>query len=52
MATDEANFQRFLGRMLGDAGVAMSIGPVLLGDNLGLYKTLSVAGPLISAELV
>jgi SAM-dependent methyltransferase len=51
MAIDEANFQQFLGKMLGDAGAAMGIGLVLLGDKLGLYKALATAGPLTSAEL-
>jgi hypothetical protein len=51
MAIDEAKFQQFLGKMLGDAGAAMGIGLVLLGDKFGLYKALAAAGPLTSAEL-
>ena len=51
MAIDEAKLQQLLGKMLGDAGAALSIGPVLLGDSLGLYKTLAAAGPLTSADL-
>jgi SAM-dependent methyltransferase len=51
MAIDEAKLQQLLGKMLGDAGAALSIGLVLLGDSLGLYKTLTSAGPLTSADL-
>ena len=51
MAIDEAKLQQLLGKMLGDAGAAMSIGLVLLGDSLGLYKALATAGPLTSADL-
>ena len=51
MTTDATKFQRFLEEMLDDAGAAMGIGLVLLGDKLGLYKALAAAGPLTSAEL-
>jgi SAM-dependent methyltransferase len=51
MAINEATFQQFLGKMLDDAGAAMGIGLVLLGDKLGLYKALAAAGPLTSSEL-
>jgi len=37
--------------MLDDAGAAMGIGLVLLGDKLGLYKALAAAGPMTSSEL-
>jgi SAM-dependent methyltransferase len=51
MAIDEAKLQQLLGKMLGEAGAAMGIGLVLLGDKFGLYKALAAAGPLTSAEL-
>ena len=51
MAINEATFQQFLDKMLGDAGAAMGIGLVLLGDKFGLYKALAAAGPLTSSEL-
>src|ERR1700739_1324033 len=51
MAIDESKLQQLLGKMLGEAGAAMSIGLVLLGDKCGLYKTLGAGGPLTSAEL-
>ena len=51
MAVNEATFQQFIGKLLDDAGAAMGIGLVLLGDKFGLYKTLAAAGPLTSSEL-
>src|SRR5260370_41938461 len=50
MAIDEAKLQQFLGKRVGEAGAAMSIGLVLLGDKCGLYKALAAGGPLTSAE--
>jgi SAM-dependent methyltransferase len=51
MAIDETKLQQLLGKMLGEAGAAMGIGLVLLGDKFGLYKALAANGPLTSAEL-
>lgn len=51
MTIDEAKLQELLGKMLGEAGAALGIGLVLLGDKFGLYKALAAAGPLTSAEL-
>jgi len=51
MAVDERKLQELIGKLLGDAGAAMGIGLVLLGDKFGLYKTLAAAGPLTPAEL-
>jgi SAM-dependent methyltransferase len=51
MAIDEAKLQQLLGKMLGEAGAAMGIGLVLLGDKFGMYKALAANGPLTSAEL-
>jgi SAM-dependent methyltransferase len=51
MAVDETKLQELIGKLLGDAGTAMGIGLVLLGDKFGLYKTLAAAGPLTPAEL-
>lgn len=51
MAVDETKLQELMGKLLGDAGAAMGIGLVLLGDKFGLYKTLAAAGPLTPAEL-
>jgi SAM-dependent methyltransferase len=41
----------FIGKMLGDVGAAMNASLMLIGDKLGLYKTLSESGPLTSSEL-
>ncbi len=51
MAVDDAKLEDFLGKMINDMGAAASAALVLLGDNLGLYKSLAVDGPLDSAEL-
>lgn len=42
---------QFMGKMLGDMGAAASAALVVIGDKLGLYKTLAQSGPLSSAEL-
>src|ERR1700710_2561137 len=41
----------FMGKMLGDVGAAMNASLMLIGDKLGLYKTLAAKGPLTAAEL-
>jgi SAM-dependent methyltransferase len=41
----------FMGKVLGDVGAAMNASLMLLGDKLGLYKTLAGKGPLTAAEL-
>jgi hypothetical protein len=41
----------FMGKMLGDVGAALNASLMLIGDKLGLYKTLAAQGPLGSAEL-
>ena len=41
----------FMGKMLGDVGAAMNTSLLLLGDKLGLYKTLAAKGPMTSSEL-
>jgi SAM-dependent methyltransferase len=41
----------FIGKMLGDVGAAMNASLMLIGDKLGLYKTLAEKGPMNSAEL-
>jgi SAM-dependent methyltransferase len=37
--------------MVGDLGAAVSAATVLIGDRLGLYKTLAAEGPMSSEEL-
>jgi 2-polyprenyl-3-methyl-5-hydroxy-6-metoxy-1,4-benzoquinol methylase len=48
---DPAKLDQFMGHAVGDIGAAMSAALVLLGDRLGLYKSLAEHGPMTSAEL-
>jgi len=41
----------FMGKLVGDLGAMMSIGPMLIGEKLGLYKTLATKGPMSPGEL-
>jgi ubiquinone/menaquinone biosynthesis C-methylase UbiE len=43
MAIDEAKLNDFLGRFVSDLGATVAAGSVVLGDRLGLYKSLSEA---------
>jgi hypothetical protein len=51
MEVNPDKLNTFIGKMLGDIGAAMNASLMLIGDKLGLYKTLSAQGPLTSAEL-
>jgi 2-polyprenyl-3-methyl-5-hydroxy-6-metoxy-1,4-benzoquinol methylase len=51
MAIDPEKFQALANKMIGDMGVAFGAGLVLVGDRLGLYKSLAEKGPATSAEL-
>jgi 2-polyprenyl-3-methyl-5-hydroxy-6-metoxy-1,4-benzoquinol methylase len=51
MALDPAKFQQLVNKMVGDMGVAFGAGLVLVGDRLGLYKSLAESGPSTSIEL-
>jgi 2-polyprenyl-3-methyl-5-hydroxy-6-metoxy-1,4-benzoquinol methylase len=51
MAIDPEKFQELANKMVGDMGVAFGAGLVLVGDRLGLYKSLAEKGPATSAEL-
>ncbi len=49
---DEAKLNAFLGKVVTDVGGAMSAALVVIGDKLGLWKSLANAGkPLTSVEL-
>jgi ubiquinone/menaquinone biosynthesis C-methylase UbiE len=50
MAVDEGKLMEFLGRFVGDLGATVSAGSVVLGDRLGLYRTLA-SGAATPAEL-
>src|ERR1700757_2490160 len=41
----------FMGKMVTDLGAAMNASLMLVGDKLGLYKTLADKGPMSSSEL-
>jgi 2-polyprenyl-3-methyl-5-hydroxy-6-metoxy-1,4-benzoquinol methylase len=51
MAIEEAKLNEFLGKVVGDAGAAVSAPLMLIGDRLGLYKAMAGAGPLTSEQL-
>lgn len=51
MEVDRDKLNAFIGKMLGDVGAAMGASLILIGDKLGLYKTLAANGPLSPAEL-
>jgi len=50
MTINEAKFNQFLGKVVGDLGAAISSTLVIVGDRLGLYKELA-KGPLAPVEL-
>jgi 2-polyprenyl-3-methyl-5-hydroxy-6-metoxy-1,4-benzoquinol methylase len=50
MALDQQKLDAFLGKFVGDLGVTLHAGTVVLGEQLGLYKALAEK-PLTSAEL-
>src|SRR5271169_3176645 len=41
----------FMGKLVGDLGAMMSIGPMLIGEKLGLYKALVHGGHMSAADL-
>ena len=41
----------FIGKMLGDIGAAANAALIMVGDRLGLYKTLAAKGPITPADL-
>ena len=41
MAIDPDKLHAFMGKLVGDLGAMMSIGPMLIGEKLGLYKALA-----------
>jgi hypothetical protein len=50
-AVDTAKLQAFMDKMVGDMSAAMSGALVLIGDKLGLYRSLATDGAATSAEL-
>src|SRR5579862_2731397 len=51
MSPQPDKLMAFMGKLVGDLGAMASIGPMLLGEKLGLYKTLANGGSMTPAEL-
>jgi SAM-dependent methyltransferase len=51
MAIDSTKLKEFVGRAVADIAAGMSAVLVVLGDRLGLYRTMAGAGPLTPAQL-
>jgi SAM-dependent methyltransferase len=51
MDVNSDKLNSFMGKMLGDVGAAVNASLMLIGDKLGLYKTLAAKGPMNSLEL-
>ncbi len=48
---DLEKLMAFMGKLVGDLGAMMSVGPMLIGEKLGLYKALATSGPMSPGEL-
>ena len=48
---DQTKLHDFVMKAVGEMGAAMNAALIIVGDKLGLYKAMSGAGPLTSAEL-
>jgi SAM-dependent methyltransferase len=48
---NEAKLQDFMGQFVGDLGAALSVATVMIGDKLGLYKSMADGEPVTPAEL-
>lgn len=51
MTLNETKLHEFMGKMVGDMGAAIGTALVIIGDRLGLYKTLAGLGPMNSHQL-
>lgn len=51
MEIDEGKLNEFIGKVVADAGAAMSAALVVLGDRLGLYRAMAQAGAVTPGEL-
>lgn len=49
--SDDAGFQEFVGKMIGDLGAAMSVPLIRMGEKFGLYTTIGKFGPMTVAQL-
>jgi 2-polyprenyl-3-methyl-5-hydroxy-6-metoxy-1,4-benzoquinol methylase len=48
---DEAKLNSFMEKVVGDMGAAMHAALIVIGDKLGLFRSMAGAGPLTPAEL-
>ncbi len=48
---DLEKLMTFMGKLVGDLGAMASVGPMLIGEKLGLYKALASGGPMSPDEL-
>lgn len=48
---DQARLETFLGQAVNEMGAAFGAPLVLIGENLGLYKAMARAGPLMGRLL-
>jgi SAM-dependent methyltransferase len=48
---DLEKLMTFMGKLVGDLGAMASIGPMLIGEKLGLYKALATGGSMTPGEL-
>ena len=51
MAINPDKLGAFIGKLVGDLGAMASIGPMILGEKLGLYKAMAGGAPIDAAEL-
>jgi len=48
---DEAKLNSFMEKVVGDMGAAMHAALIVIGDKLGLFRSMAGAGPMTPAEL-
>ena len=51
MAINPDKLMAFMGKLVGDLGAMASIGPMLVGEKLGLYRALAQGGAMTPADL-
>jgi SAM-dependent methyltransferase len=51
MGINPDKLMALMGKLVGDLGAMVSVGPMLLGEKLGLYKAMTGKGPMTPAEL-
>src|SRR3954452_13778615 len=51
MQTMSTELEQLIGKVIGDLGGTANAALVIVGDRLGLYRTLAEAGPATSHEL-